>query len=197
MRARNFSILVLALLIGGACGAGPESGSANVAPPDIAAAPPAPGGTSVAGLYEVAGTTTEIETGDEREIAGTLILAQKGDHYTSTFNLRTMYPTPTGALPAEVIGLGEGDVDAGMLSGNAETQIVMSTVPGVDSAFAFMPRRVSDRIRSSTLAEISPDGHVKIEIQSRSVPGRQSYAPTRTTLHGALVSRPGSVPPLR
>ena len=197
MRIQSFSLLALALLVIGACGSGPESGSANGALPDVAAAPAGPSGTSIAGLYEVAGTTTELETGDVREISGTLILAQRGDRYTSTFNLRTMFPTPSGLLPAEVIGMGEGDVDGGMLSGDAETQVVMSTVAGIDSAFALMPRRVSDRIRSSTLAEISPDGHLKIEIQSRSMPGGPSYARTKTTLYGELVSMPGQVPPLR
>jgi hypothetical protein len=197
MRIRNFSLLALALLLLGACGSGPEPGSANGALPEVEAGPPGSPGTSIAGLYEVTGTTTELESGDVREISGTLILAQKGDRYTSTFNLRTMFPTPSGSMPAEVIGMGEGEVDGGMLSGDAETQVVMSSVPGVDSAFAFMPRRVSDRILSSTLAEISPDGHLTIEIQSRAMPGGPNYSPTKTTLQGELVSKPGQVPPLR
>lgn len=197
MRIRNFSILALALLVVGACGPGPESGSADEALPDVESRSPDSSGTSISGLYEVTGTTTELESGDEREISGTVILAQTGDRYTSTFNLRTMFPTPGGPLPAEVIGVGEGDVEGGTLSGSAETQIVVSTVPGVDSAFAFMPRNVSERIVSTTLAEVSPDGTVKIEIQSRSVPGGPAYAPTKTTLRGELVSTPESVQPLR
>ena len=108
--------------------------------------PPAPvsaanlGDTSISGLYEVSGLTTELETGDQREIAGTIIMAQEGGGYTSTFNLRTMFPTPSGALPAEVIGKGDGSIDGNVLTGKATTQIVMSTVPGVDSSFAFMHR---------------------------------------------------------
>ena len=92
--------------------------------------------------------------------------------------------------------MGEGEVRGRTLEGNAETQVVMSTVPGVDSAFAFVPRRVSERLLSTTVAEITPDGRVQIEIQSQPAPGAQ-YAPSTTTLTGELVSAPGAVAPLR
>ncbi len=160
------------------------------------AVPPAYGETSIAGLYEVTGLTTELETGDQRKIAGTVILSQQGDRYTSTFSLRTMFPTPSGPLPAEVIGKGEGTIEGATLEGAAVTQVVMSTVRGIDPAFAFVPRRVSQRILSSTAVEISPDGRVQIEIQSQPAEGAM-YAPTTTTLMGALVAMPGTVPPLR
>ncbi len=195
MRARALSILCAAFLFAPACGSGPENGEAGETAP-VGAVPPAYGETSIAGLYEVTGLTTELETGDQREVAGTLILSQQGDRYTSTFSLRTMFPTPLGLLPAEVIGRGEGTVEGRTLEGEAVTQVVMSTVPGVDSAFAFVPRRVSQRIVSSTAAEISPDGRVQIEIESRPAEGAM-YAPTTTTLVGALVVAPGIVPPLR
>ena len=66
--------------------------------------------SSLSGLYEVAGLTTEMGSGAEREIAGTIIISQEGDRYASTFSLKTMFPTPSGALPTEVIGKGEGTI---------------------------------------------------------------------------------------
>jgi hypothetical protein len=152
--------------------------------------------TSISGLYEVTGLTTELETGDQREIAGTIIMAQEGGSYTSTFNLRTMYPTPSGALLAEVIGKGEGTIEGNVLTGKATTQIVMSTVPGVDPKFAFMPRRVSERIVSESITTIESDGKVRIEIRSNPVSG-SAYSPTATILKGELVSRRGIAAPLR
>jgi hypothetical protein len=191
------SILCLAGLALAACG-GSEApvgqGEPGVTPPVGARADQ--GETSIAGLYEVAGMTTELESGDQRVIEGTIIMSQQGDQYTSTFSLRTMFPTPSGPIPAEVIGRGEGNIDGRVLTGTAETQIVMSTVPGVDSAFAYVPRRVSERIVSSSVTKLTPDGRVTIEIRSESGRGSQ-YAATATLLKGELVSRPGRTVPLR
>jgi hypothetical protein len=197
MRSRGLSIagvVLLAVFALGACGSEQASeGDAGQTPP--VGAPP-PGETSIAGLYEVTGLTTELLSGDQRQIAGTLIMSQQGDNYTSTFSLRTMFPTAAGALPAEMIGKGEGRVDGRVLTGIAETQIVMSTVPGVDAAFAYVPRRVSQRVVSSSVAKITPDGKLSIEIRSEPVAGAE-YAPTETVLNGELVSRPGRTVPLR
>ena len=195
MKSRGLSIagvVALAMLALGACSE-QRDGDAGPIPP--VGAPPA-GEHSIAGLYEVSGLTTELESGDQREIAGTLIMSQQGDRYTSTFSLRTMFPTATGLLPAEMIGKGEGRVDGRMLTGTAETQIVMSTVPGVDASFAYVPRRVSQRVVSSSVTKITPDGRVSIEIRSEPAEGAD-YAPTQTVLNGALVSRPGRTAPLR
>ena len=195
MRSRGLSIagvVALAFLALGACSEQGE-GDAGTIPP---VGTPPPGEESIAGLYEVSGLTTELESGDQREIAGTLIMSQQGDRYTSTFSLSTMVPTATGALPAEMIGKGEGRVDGRMLTGTAETQIVMSTVPGVDASFAYVPRRVSQRVVSSSVAKITPEGRVSIEIRSQPAEGAD-YAPTQTVLNGALVSRPGRAAPLR
>lgn len=195
MRARALSILCAAFLFAPACGSGPENVEAGETAP-VGVAPPGFGETSIAGLYEVTGLTTELETGDQREVAGTLILSQQGDRYTSTFSLRTMFPTPSGPLPAEMIGRGEGRVDGRVLTGRAETQIVLSTVPGVDSRFAYVPRRVSERIVSSSVARLTPDGQVTIEI--RSEPTQDSpYARTSTILKGELVSGTSKAIPLR
>ena len=174
----------------------PGCGSEQQADPQAPVGAQNLGDTSISGLYEVSGLTTELETGDQREIAGTIIMAQEGGAYTSTFNLRTMFPTPSGALLAEVIGKGEGTIEGNVLVGKATTQIVMSTVPGVDPNFAFMPRRVSERIVSESITTIESDGTVRIEIRSDPVPG-SAYTPTATILKGELVSRRGSVAPLR
>ena len=122
--------------------------------------------------------------------AGTVILADEGGHYTATFNLTTTYPGADQAMPAEVIGKGEGTIDGRTLMGSAHTQVVMATVPGVDPGFAFVPRMVSTRIESKTLTQIAADGGVSIEIENTPAPG-ESYAPTRTTLRGTRVSAGG------
>jgi hypothetical protein len=72
---------VAALLL--ACGSEPDV----AAPSEPASVEIDP--TEIAGLYEVEGTTTVLATGDEREIAGKVILAMEGDRYTSTFSLTT------------------------------------------------------------------------------------------------------------
>ena len=173
---------------------GPEAGPESTAPA-VGAGPPA-GEPNIGGLYDVSGMTTEIESGDQREIAGTIIISQRGDRYDSTFSLRTIFPTPSGPLPAEVIGKGEGRVDGRVLTGTAETQVVLSTVPGVDAGFAYVPRRVSERIVSSSVARLTPDGQVTIEI--RSEPAEHSaYAATSTVLTGELVSGTSKTVPLR
>ena len=144
----------------------------------------------ISGMYEVTGVTVAIESGHKREIAGTVILAQTGDTYIATFNLNTTYPGADQALPAEVIGKGSGSIKGRKLEGTAETQLVMATVPGIDPGFAYVPRMVSTRIASTTVANVSADGTVSIEITSEPVPGAD-YAPTRTTLHGSRVSAAG------
>jgi hypothetical protein len=144
----------------------------------------------IGGLYEVHGTTVGLESGHKREIAGTVILAEDGDRYTATFNLTTTYPGAEEALPAEVIGKGQGAIDGRTLRGSAQTQLVMATVPGVDPGFAFVPRMVSTRIVSETVTTIAADGTVSIEIENQPAPG-ESYAPTRTTLRGERVSAVG------
>lgn len=159
-----------------ACGAEPEP-----RPGDAAEIVP------IAGRYEVSGVTVALESGHRRQIAGSVILVEHEDGYTSTFSLTTTYPGADQAMPAEVIGKGEGHIDGRTLRGTAKTQIVMATVPNVDPGFAFIPRRVGTRIESTTVAIVAPDGSVSIEIESSPAPGAQ-YAPTRTTLSGRRVS---------
>lgn len=176
MRTRSLAIASIALAL--ACG----SGDAPVAD-EVQASP-------IAGMYEVTGVTVAVESGHKREIAGTVILAESGDSYTATFNLNTTYPGADQALPAEVIGKGEGLIDGRTLRGTAETQLVMATVPGIDPGFAYVPRMVSTRITSNTVATVATDGTVSIEIENQPMKGTE-YAPTRTTLHGSRISAAG------
>ncbi len=137
-------------------------------------------------MYRVEGTTTVKGTGMEREIKGTVILAQEGNRYTSTFSLETTFPTEEGPIQADVIGKGEGRVEGTSLQGTAETQIVMASVPGIDSGFAFVPRYVGPRIVSTAMGQLEKDGTLLIEIESNPAEG-EDYVPTRTTLRGTLV----------
>jgi hypothetical protein len=144
----------------------------------------------ISGRYDVKGGTVDIEGGHRREIAGQVVLTETGGAYTATFHLNTTYPGAEEALPAEVIGKGEGTVEGRTLRGSAETQLVMATVPGVDPGFAYVPRMVSTRIQSTTMATVANDGTVSIEIENRPAPG-EDYAPTKTTLKGRRVSGAG------
>ncbi len=171
--------LVCATALAAACDSGQEPGPVDAAPPAAA--------TPIGGLYEVSGVTRAARTGDEREISGTIILAEEGDRYIATFNLTTFYPVGAVALRAEVIGKGEGAIDGRTLIGTASTQLVVASVPGVDPAFAFIPRTVTTRIQSTAVTEVAPDGGVIVEIENEPAPGEQ-YEPTRTTLTGRRVS---------
>ena len=144
----------------------------------------------IAGMYQVSGITSAVTGGHEREISGTIILADQGDSYTATFNLNTLYPIGVESLPTEVIGTGKGTIEGRTLRGTAQIQLVTTTVPGVDPAFAYIPRTVSTRLVSTTLTTLAPDGAVAIEIENAPAPGEQ-YLPTRTVLSGFRTSAAG------
>ncbi len=166
--------LVLAALLVLACGQGRQEPAAESEPTEA---------VPISGFYEVTGSTVALAGGDSREIAGTVTLRETEQGYTATFSLNTTAPGSDEAMPAEVIGVGEGQIEGRTLLGTADTQLVMSTVPGIDPGFAFIPRSVSTRIRSSSRAEVAPDGAVTIQIENEAAPG-QEYARTRTTLRG-------------
>jgi len=153
----------------------------------------------IAGQYEVSGTTIETGTGSKRDIGGTVILAEDGDEYTATFHLATAFDSASGAMPAEVIGKGSGRIDGRELRGTAETQIVVSTVPGIDPAFAFIPRITSVRIVSNSVTSIAADGSVVIQIENQPAAG-EDYSPSRTALRGirigAQLDAGGRLPPI-
>jgi hypothetical protein len=140
----------------------------------------------ISGLYKVTGKTVSVASGDSREISGTVILNETEAGYTATFSLVTTAPGADQAMPAEIIGTGKGSVEGRTLIGTADTQLVVSTVPGIDPGFAFIPRMVSTRITSKSSAVVSNDGSVTIEIENEASPG-QEYLQTRTSLHGRRI----------
>ena len=144
----------------------------------------------IPGRYEVRGSTVAIESGHKRDISGLIILSEEGGSYTATFDLATTYPGEEAALPAQVIGKGEGTIEGRTLRGSAQTQLVMATVPGVDPGFAFIRPQVSTRLISTTLATIAANGNLSIEIENQPEEN-EDYAPTRTTLRGSRVSASG------
>jgi hypothetical protein len=177
MQARTFAQLITSLVFGFACG--PAEQHATV--PEAAVQ-----GPPISGMYDVSGVTTETASGHQRKLSGTIILAEEGDKYTATFNLTTTYPGGEESLPAEVIGKGEGTIQGRTLKGTSHTQLVVATVPGVDPGFAYIPRKVSTRIVSTSVTKIAPDGSVQIEL-SNAPEGDEDYSPTRTVLTGKRV----------
>jgi len=177
--ARRSALVLVATLsaLAAACGQEAEQG----APP--AAAGPA----SVAGQYRVAGTTAVIGSADSRAISGHVILAQEGSRYTATFQLETLYPGPDGPLKAEVVGKGQGTIVGDTLTGTAQTQIVASRVPGIDSSFTLIPPAFGVRIVSNSKGTVDEDRILQVEIESQPAEG-EDYRPTRTTLRGKRVT---------
>ena len=147
--------------------------------------------TPIPGRYDVHGSTIATESGHKRDIAGTIILSEQSGGYTATFDLATTYPGAEAALPAQVIGKGEGTIEGRTLRGTAQTQLVMASVPGVDPGFAFIRPQVSTRLISTTVATIAADGGLSIEIENQPAEG-EDYTPTRTTLRGSRVSAFGT-----
>ena len=157
------SILLAALAP--AAGAGP----ADPAPP-------------ASGLYEMTGVTIDSTTGIQRPIHGTIVVRIDGGRYTTHFELATLFPGGR-ATAAQVTGTGEGRVEGSRLVGEAHTQIAVTSAPGVDVGFAYVPREVSPRIRSRSTAVFFADGSVRAEIENAAEEG-SAYAPTKTTLVG-------------
>ena len=160
-----------------ACGA-PDS-----EPADVSAAP---ADMVISGRYDVKGLTLSPGTPDRRKIQGSVIIVRQGDRYTATYELGTTWPAEGIDTDADVVGVGEGRIEGGTLTGEARTQLVISSVPGVDPGFAFVPRTVTKRIVSTSVAKIAPDGSIEIEINNRGAEGEQ-YDPTRTRLLGRRV----------
>ncbi len=179
MNAPNRAFLLTAFVAAGilACG-GAET--------DVASGPPGGVEPSFEGTYAVRGSTVETVRGNTRQIEGTVILSQTENGYTATFSMNTNFPTSEGPVPADVIGKGEGQINAGRLVGEAETQLVMSTVPGIDTGFAFVPRFVGPKIVSTMVALLDEDGVLVVETENRAADGEQ-YAATKTTVRGSRI----------
>ena len=168
---------LLSLLVGlVACG-----GTEQATSPEVAAGP-----VVIPGTYDVSGTTVESGTGSQRSLEGTITLHSDGDTYTASFNLSTRMTSAGESTRAELVGTGSGSIQGDTLVGSAETQVILALVPGVDPGFALLPRGGTTRIMNSSRAVVSPDGTVKIQIESEGAPG-SDYTPTRTTLTGKRV----------
>ena len=83
-----------------------------------------------------------------------------------------------------MIGKGSGTIEGRTLRGSAETQLVISTIPGIDPGFAYIPRTTTTRLVSKSVTTIATDGSMLILIENTAAAG-EIYAPTRTTLRGS------------
>ena len=158
------------------------------------AAQPARGGDAAApdrysGTYDVLGTTVDAKSGDTRRIEGHIVLTRKNGHYAAAAQLETDFPTHGGAMRTDVIGTGDGKPSGKGLAGSASTQLVIQTVPGVDTGFAFIPRQVGPRLVSTWIAHLEADGTLLVELTNHGAQG-ESYSPTKTTLRGKRVQMP-------
>jgi hypothetical protein len=139
------------------------------------------------GTYRVKGRTVDQHTGDTRVIEGIVVLSEEDGVYTGTSELETQYPSEGGPMDAHVLGRATGRRDGAELSGTAETQLVMGTVPGVHAEFAFVPRVVGPRLVSTWTAHFRGDGTLVIELRNEGREGEE-YSPTRTELFGTRIS---------
>jgi hypothetical protein len=149
----------------------------------------APARDRFAGTYDVKGVTVDQKSGDTRVIEGHVVLTRKNGVYAAAAELETQFPTHGGPMRTDVIGTGEGRLDGNVLKGTAHTQLVIQTVPGVDTNFAFIPREVGPRLESSWTARLESDGTLVVELANRGGEG-EVYSPTRTTLKGRRVTMP-------
>ena len=146
------------------------------------------------GTYNVKGLTTDVRSGDTRRIEGHVVLSLKGGVYRAASELSTDFPSPGGAVHADVIGTGEGRRQGEVLAGTSHTQLVMATTPGVDTGFAYIPRQVGPRIVSSWTARLEKDGTLVVELSNKAEKGEQ-YRETKTVLRGTRVQMPGEIAP--
>lgn len=146
------------------------------------------------GTYDVSGLTVDERSGDTRVISGHVVLTRKGDGYAAAAELETEFPTHGGAVRTDVIGRGDGTAKGDGLGGTAHTQLVIQTVPGVDTQFAFIPRTVGPRLVSDWTARMERDGTLVVELRNRGEEGEE-YSPTRTTLKGKRVQMPSEAKP--
>lgn len=147
--------------------------------------PPEPAPTDYSGTYEVRGHTTDVQTGAERDIAGTIVLVHdlEGKRYKSTYEFRTTWPTQAGDISAHIVGFSQGVVSDDRLEGDAHTQLLISEQPGSAAERAYVPETVTAVIESDTVSTITPDGEITVELENRGAAG-DDYRPTRTRLEG-------------
>lgn len=140
----------------------------------------------IGGTYHVTGVTIGDRGGAQRPIQGRVNVTVTGDTYSTHFELKTLFPG-ADRVAAEVLGTGEGTVNGHILEGTASLQVVASSVPGVDTGFAMVPRGVGPRVSSTSRAEFFSDGSVRIHITNQPAKGEEQYEPTHTRLVGYRV----------
>jgi hypothetical protein len=171
-------------------GCGGERETAGSDRPDASTAAASPHDSDpFSGSYRVRGRTTDVVHGDTRRIQGIVVLTEKDGVYSSNSELETKYPSAGGLVDAHVIGTGSGARSGDGLSGVTQTQLVMSTVPGVDTGFAWVPRTVGPRLVSTWNAHFRRDGTLVVKIQNEPAEGVE-YSPTTTTLYGVRIEEP-------
>ena len=138
------------------------------------------------GSYRVRGLTTDVKHGDTRRIEGIVVITQREGIYSTNADLETKYPSEGGPVDAQVIGTGTAERSRATLRGTSETQLVMSTVPGVDTAFAWVPRTVGPRLVSTWEARFRRDGTLVVDIRNEPAEG-VAYSPTTTVLYGTRI----------
>lgn len=159
-------------------------------PPAPAEAPGAvPAEDPWSGTYDVTGLTVDQRSGDTRRIEGHVVLTRRGEVWKAAADLETEYPTHGGPVRSDVIGSGEGVLEEGRLVGTANTQLVVQTVPGVDTDFLYVPRVVGPLLVSDWTARLERDGTLLVELSNRGEEG-EDYSPTKTTLKGRRVKMP-------
>ena len=174
-------------LLAGCGGDGESTGSDRPGASKAVAFPP--GSDPFSGSYRVRGLTTDAVHGDTRRIQGIVVLTEKEGVYSTSSELETKYPSAGGPVDAQVIGTGSGERSGDALNGITQTQLVMSTVPGVDTGFAWVPRTVGPRLVSTWKAHFRRDGTLVVEIQNQPAEGVE-YSPTSTTLYGTRIEEP-------
>jgi hypothetical protein len=174
---RGRSLVVAALL------ASPVLAEETSNPPVEAAATP-----YVGGRYQVHGTITIQDTGERRAIGGMWIIDQQGDEYRSTYSLVTRIRNVDGDLVrADVIGRGEGRVQAGRFDGTAESQLILASVGGAYGATPYLPRRYGPILRQATRGTIGEEGELRVELDYEPVEGGPRER-SHVVLRGQLVS---------
>jgi hypothetical protein len=162
---------------------------AGTARPGAAKAAFPQGSDPFSGSFRVRGLTTDVVRGDTRRIQGIVVLTERDGVYSTNSDLETKYPSAGGPVDAQVIGTGSGTRSGDELNGITQTQLVMSTVPGVDTGFAWVPRTVGPRLVSTWKAHFRHDGTLVVEIQNEPAEGVE-YSPTTTTLYGTRIEDP-------
>jgi hypothetical protein len=154
--------------------------------PGVSAPPPlVPSGVDaaeVSGTYVVRGVTVQAQTGQQREIEGTLQLSVDGNRYDVSFDLATVAPDGGEPVPVQVRGTGRGLVVGGIFTGTAEEWMSLA-IPMEESAGVALPEQAGREIVSTSQGSFDADGSFHVLLQNELRRG-EGYAPSITVLAG-------------